>query len=241
MRTLDKVIRREFRLVEGDAFNTSKLQRSEQRIKNLGFFKKIDITTNARQRARQDGHRRQCRGAVDGRVLGRRRLLDHARARSATSAIRERNLLGRGQDLRIGTVIAQRQQQVDLSFTEPYFLDRNLAAGFDLFEINQDNQLIGQYDQFTVGGTLRMGYQITESLRQTLTYTLRQDTHQQRATDRLALHSGSRPARATPRPSARCCSTTSATTASTRAPAISVNSASISPASAATFVTSARC
>jgi outer membrane protein insertion porin family len=85
-------------------------------------------------------------------------------------------LLGRGQDLRIGTVIAQRQQQVDLSFTEPYFLDRNLAAGVDLFEINQDNQLIGQYDQFTVGGTLRMGYQITESLRQTLKYTLRQDT-----------------------------------------------------------------
>jgi outer membrane protein insertion porin family len=91
-------------------------------------------------------------------------------------SIRERNLLGRGQDLRIGTVVAQRQQQVDLSFTEPYFLDRNLAAGVDLFEINQDNQLIGQFDQFTVGGSLRMGYQITEALRQTLKYTLRQDT-----------------------------------------------------------------
>jgi len=49
-------------------------------------------------------------------------------------SIRERNLLGRGQDLRIGTVIAQRQQQVDLSFTEPYFLERNLAAGVDLHE-----------------------------------------------------------------------------------------------------------
>ena len=44
MRTLDKVIRREFQLVEGDAFNTEKMQRSQQRIKNLGFFKKVEVT-----------------------------------------------------------------------------------------------------------------------------------------------------------------------------------------------------
>ncbi len=175
VRTLDKVIRREFRLVEGDAFNTSKLQRSEQRIKNLGFFKKTDITTNPGS-------------APDKTVIGVN-VEEQSTGEFSVGAgystsegvlgdisIRERNLLGRGQDLRIGTVIAQRQQQVDLSFTEPYFLDRNLAAGIDLFEINQDNQLIGQFNQFTVGGSLRMGYQITEALRQTLKYTLRQDT-----------------------------------------------------------------
>jgi len=44
VRTLDKVVRREFQLVEGDAFNTSKMQRSQQRIKNLGFFKKVEVT-----------------------------------------------------------------------------------------------------------------------------------------------------------------------------------------------------
>lgn len=175
VRTLDKVIRREFRLVEGDAFNTSKLQRSEQRIKNLGFFKKTDVTTNPGS-------------APDKTVIGVN-VEEQSTGEFSVGAgystsegvlgdisIRERNLLGRGQDLRIGTVIAQRQQQVDLSFTEPYFLDRNLAAGIDLFEINQDNQLIGQFNQFTVGGSLRMGYQITEALRQTLKYTLRQDT-----------------------------------------------------------------
>ncbi|HKW55107.1 MAG TPA: outer membrane protein assembly factor BamA, partial [Stellaceae bacterium] len=175
VRTLDKVIRREFRLVEGDAFNTSRLQRSEQRIKNLGYFKKTDITTNPGS-------------APDKTVIGVN-VEEQSTGEFSVGAgystsegvlgdisIRERNLLGRGQDLRIGTVIAQRQQQVDLSFTEPYFLDRNLAAGVDLFEINQDNQLIGQFNQFTVGGSLRMGYQITEPLRQTLKYTLRQDT-----------------------------------------------------------------
>jgi outer membrane protein insertion porin family len=175
VRTLDKVIRREFRLVEGDAFNTSRLQRSEQRIKNLGFFKKTDITTNP--------------GSSPDKTVIAANVEEQSTGEFSVGAgfstsegvlgdisIRERNLLGRGQDLRIGTVIAQRQQQVDLSFTEPYFLERNLAAGIDLFEINQDNQLIGQFNQFTVGGSLRMGYQITEPLRQTLKYTLRQDT-----------------------------------------------------------------
>jgi outer membrane protein insertion porin family len=174
VRTLDKVIRREFRLIEGDAFNTSKLQRSEQRIRNLGFFKKVDVTNN--QGSAPDktiigvNVEEQSTGefsvgvgfsTTDG-VLG-------------DVSIRERNLLGRGQDLRVATTVAQLTQEVDISFTEPYFLERNMSAGFDLFEINQDNQNIAQFNQFTLGGSLRVGYQITEALRQTLKYTLRED------------------------------------------------------------------
>jgi outer membrane protein insertion porin family len=93
----------------------------------------------------------------------------------ADIGIRERNLLGRGQDLRIGALVAQRTQQIDLSFTEPYFLDRNLSAGFDLFALVRDNQDIAGFSQQSIGGSLRAGYQITEPLRQTLKYTLRQD------------------------------------------------------------------
>jgi outer membrane protein insertion porin family len=174
VRTLDKVIRREFRLIEGDAFNTSKLQRSEQRIRNLGFFKKVDVTNN--QGSAPDktiigvNVEEQSTGefsvgvgfsTTDG-VLG-------------DVSIRERNLLGRGQDLRVATTVAQLTQEIDISFTEPYFLERNMSAGFDLFEINQDNQNIAQFNQFTLGGSLRVGYQITEALRQTLKYTLRED------------------------------------------------------------------
>src|SRR3546814_7468516 len=47
-------------------------------------------------------------------------------------SIRERNLLGRGQDLKLGFSLSTQRQQADLSFTEPYFLDRELVAGFDL-------------------------------------------------------------------------------------------------------------
>jgi outer membrane protein insertion porin family len=175
VRTLDKVIRREMRLVEGDAFNTSRLQRSEQRIKNLGYFKKVDVTTNP--------------GSSPDKTIIGVNVEEQSTGEFSVGAgfstaegilgdvsIRERNLLGSGQDLRIGATIAQLFQQVDISYTEPYFLDRNLAAGFDLFETLQDNQLIGQFNQFSVGGTLRLGYQINEPMRQTLKYTLRKDT-----------------------------------------------------------------
>jgi outer membrane protein insertion porin family len=181
VRTLDKVIRREFRLVEGDAFNTSRLQRSEQRIKNLGFFKKVDITTNPGS-------------APDKTVIGVN-VEEQSTGEFSVGvgfsttdgvlgdiSIRERNLLGTGQDLRIGTTIAQRTDQVDLSYTDPYFLERNLAAGFDIFLINQNNQEIAEFDQFTIGTTLRVGYQITEPLRQTLKYTVRKDTIENVAT-----------------------------------------------------------
>ena len=174
LRTLDLVVRREFRLVEGDAFNSSKLHRSEQEIKNLDFFEKVNITNvpgsapdktiiNAELEEKSTGEFSVGIGfsTSDGPL--------------ADIGIHERNLLGRGQDLRLDTVVALRDDQVDLSFTEPYFLGRKLAAGFDIFVDNRDNTNFAGFSQFTVGTTLRMGYQITEPLRQTLTYTLRQD------------------------------------------------------------------
>jgi outer membrane protein insertion porin family len=174
LRTLDYVIRREFRLVEGDAFNASKLHRSEQRIKNLDFFEKVNITNVP--------------GSAPDKTVISTELQEKSTGEFSVGVgfstsdgpladigVHERNLLGRGQDLRLDTVVALRTEQLDLSFTEPYFLGRNLAAGFDLFAVNRDNTDIAGFSQFTVGGTLRTGYQITEQLRQTLTYTLRQD------------------------------------------------------------------
>jgi outer membrane protein insertion porin family len=174
LRTLDRVIRREFRLVEGDAFNTTKLQRSQQRIKNLGFFKKVDINNTPGSTPDKTVIKTEVEEQSTGEFsvgVG----FSTTDGPLADISIRERNLLGRGQDLRIGTLVAQRTQQVDLSFTEPYFLDRNLSAGFDLFALTRNNQTFAGFDQFSVGGSLRAGYQITEPLRQTLKYTLRQD------------------------------------------------------------------
>jgi outer membrane protein insertion porin family len=175
VRTLDYVIRREFRLVEGDAFNTSKLRRSQQRIRNLGFFKKVEVNNTPGSAP----DRTVVTVEVEEQSTGELSLgagFSTTEGPLADVGIRERNLLGRGQDLRLGVLFSGRTQQIDLSFTEPYFLDRNLAAGFDLFSIQRDNQVASSFDQFSVGGSLRMGYQITEALRQTLNYTLRSDT-----------------------------------------------------------------
>lgn len=180
VRTLDKVIRREMRLVEGDAFNTNKLQRSKERIKNLGFFKKVETTTA--QGSAPD--KTVVTVEVEEQSTGELSLgagFSTTDGPLADISLRERNFLGRGQDVRIGTVVSFHSQQVDLSFTEPYFLDSNVAAGFDLFEIKTSptaSFFSGEtpvYQQFSYGGSVRAGYQLTENLRQTLKYTARSD------------------------------------------------------------------
>jgi outer membrane protein insertion porin family len=180
VRTLDKVVRREFQLVEGDAFNTTKMQRSQQRIKNLGFFKKVEVT-NAQGSAPD---KTVVTAEVEEQSTGELSLglgFSTTDGPLADINIRERNFLGRGQDLRIGAVVSLRSQQVDLSFTEPYFLDKNIAAGVDIFEVktsptaNFFSGVTPPYQQFSYGGALRAGYQITDNLRQTFKYTARSD------------------------------------------------------------------
>lgn len=174
VRTLDKVIRREFRLVEGDAFNTSRLRRSQQRIRNLGFFKKVEVKNE--QGSAPD--KTVITVEVEEQSTGELSLgagFSTTEGPLADISIRERNLLGRGQDLRAAFLISGRTQQIDLSFTEPYFLDRNIAAGFDVFRIERDNQDQSSFDQLSMGGVLRAGFQVTENLRETARYTLRSD------------------------------------------------------------------
>ena len=180
VRTLDKVIRREMRLVEGDAFNSNKLQRSKDRIKNLGFFKKVE--TNNAQGTAPD--KTVVTVEVEEQSTGELSLgvgFSTTDGPLADISLRERNFLGTGQDMRIGTVVSFRSQQISLSYTDPYFLDSNIAAGVDLFEVKTSptaSFFSGQtpaFQQFSYGGSLRAGYQLTENIRQTLKYTARSD------------------------------------------------------------------
>jgi outer membrane protein insertion porin family len=180
VRTLDKVVRREFQLVEGDAFNTNKMTRSKDRIKNLGFFKKVEVNNSPGSAP----DRTVITTDIEEQSTGELSLglgFSTTDGPLADINVRERNFLGRGQDIRIGTVVSLRSQQIDLSFTEPYFLDKNVAAGIDIFEVKTSptsNFFTGAspvYQQFSYGGALRTGYQITENLRQTWKYTGRSD------------------------------------------------------------------
>jgi outer membrane protein insertion porin family len=171
VRTADEVIRREFELAEGDPFNASRLKKSETNIRNLGFFSKVDIKpiqgSAPDQTVVQAAVTEQSTGEVQ---LGVGYSTSDGPLGDVT--IRERNLLGRGQDLRLSTSLSGVSSQIDLSFTEPYFLGRNLAAGFDLFRTTRDNQSFSSYDETNTGFALRMGYPLSENLRQTLRYRL---------------------------------------------------------------------
>jgi outer membrane protein insertion porin family len=176
VRTLDRVIRREMELVEGDAFNTAKLRQSKEQIRGLGFFEKVEVT-NVPSEVAPD--RTVVQVEVQEQSTGE---LSFGVGWSSSSgalfdaSLRERNLLGRGQDLKLSFSIAERKQEIDLSFTEPYFLNRRLAAGFDLFSTEQDYQDESSYDIAELGGALRMGFRYNQYLRQGFKYTLSQTT-----------------------------------------------------------------
>jgi outer membrane protein insertion porin family len=174
VRTLDKVVRREFRLAEGDPYNASKLRRSQQRIRNLGFFDKVElqpeqggsndkaiINLNVQERSTGEVNFGAGFSTTDGAL--------------ANASIRERNLLGKGQDLRFSIQRSTKGLEADISFTEPYFMGKNLALGFDLFNITRDRESESSYDSDSTGGVLRASYALTENLKHTVKYSIRND------------------------------------------------------------------
>jgi outer membrane protein insertion porin family len=171
LRTKDHVIRREFRLAEGDAYNPLLVDRAKKRLTGLGFFKGVDIKRRP--------------GSTQDRVVLDVDLVEQSTGELSFGAgystaegvigdvsISERNLLGNGQFLRLRLAGSLERMQVDLSFTEPRFLDQNLAAGFDLFhkEIDQTEES-GFYSTRT-GGTARLGFPLSEDLWMQTGYTL---------------------------------------------------------------------
>ena len=171
VRTIDKVIRREMMLVEGDPFSKSKLARSEQRLRNLAYFENVTIKTLP--------------GSAPDKTVIDIQVAEQSTGELSIGAgfstsdgpladlrIRERNLLGKGQDLTFATTIAGKRTEFDASFTEPYFLDRDMSAGVDAFHVTRDLQDESSYDQRRTGGALRMGYPLSEHMRQSWKYRL---------------------------------------------------------------------
>ncbi len=171
VRTKDEVVRREFTLVEGDAFNVSKLRRSRQRIRDLGYFKNVEVNNipgnSSGQTIVQVDVEEQSTGelSIGGGYSTTAGFL-------AEIAIEENNLLGKGQHLRISTQIGQTESSIDLSFTEPYFLDRELSAGYDVFHLSVDNQDVSSSDNSETGFSLRTGYDLAEYWGQSLNFRI---------------------------------------------------------------------
>ena len=169
-RTQDRVVRREFDMAEGDAYNRVLVDRAERRLKNLGFFKNVKITTEP--------------GSAADRVIVNVDVEDQPTGQFSISggfstsdgfiaeaSVEERNFLGRGQFVRLGGTLGQRTQGVNFSFTEPYLLDYRLSGGFDLFWRNSSVSNYQAFSSTSYGGTLRLGVPITEQFAVQLRYT----------------------------------------------------------------------
>ena len=170
-RTKDKVIRREFRIAEGDAFNAATVRQARQRLQDLGYFNSVQA--NPQPGSAPD--RAVIATTVDEKATGELTVgggYSTDAGALLNLGLRERNLIGTGIDASVNGILAQKSSQIDLSITDPYFLDRNLAAGIDLFNIRNNNQTIASYSERRTGGALRLGYEFNEHLRQAWTYTL---------------------------------------------------------------------
>ena len=171
VRTLDKVIRREMLLVEGDPFNKSKLARSERNIRNLNFFESVAF--DVKPGSAPD------RTVIDIAVVEKSTGEISLGAGFSTSdgvigdvGIRERNLLGKGQDLKLSALLGAETTRFDIGFTEPYFLNRDVAAGVNVFKREFRDQDSRRYDLESAGGNVFLNYPLSENWRQTLKYRL---------------------------------------------------------------------
>jgi outer membrane protein insertion porin family len=159
-RTLDKVVRRQFRLVEGDAFNRVLVDRSRTRIRSLGIFKDVEI--------KQSPGSQPDRVNLDVKVTEQSTgQLSLGAGYSSTSSLvgefsyTEQNLFGRGQFLRGSVSVSQISKQFQISFTEPYFLDRPLSAGVDLYKVVTAYQQAA-YQADVTAGQIRFGFPTSE-------------------------------------------------------------------------------
>ena len=175
IRTLDEVIRREFKVAEGDAYSSSKLKRTQKKLNNLGYFSKVDI----QNKPGSAPDRTQLDVAVEEKSTGELSFGAGFSTQDGPlfdAGVTERNFLGRGQELRFKGTFAGKRQQFDVGFTEPYFLDRELSAGVDLYSTTQDFSSESSFDREALGGVLRLGYQLGENTKHTLRYTYEDST-----------------------------------------------------------------
>nr|WP_295468581.1 outer membrane protein assembly factor BamA [Mesorhizobium sp.] len=169
-RTRDYVIRREFDVSEGDAFNQVLIQRAKRRLERLDFFETVNIATAPGSEPDQvilvvdlveksTGEFSVGGGYTTGENAGF----------SVEGSVSERNFLGRGQFIRISAGGGKDTRNYALSFTEPYFLGRRIAAGFDVY---RQTQKYTNYESATSGATVRFGLPITQNLTTQLAYNL---------------------------------------------------------------------
>ena len=177
--TQDKVIRREFRLAEGDAFNSLAVKRTTNRINGLGYFQ-------------ENFEVEQVDGSAPDRIVLQANVQEQATGQLTLSAgfsslesfifqgsIQQRNFRGRGQTVGLSANYSRYSRSGSISFTEPYLFDKNISAGIDIYRRDYNNGYFNRqsatYEQATTGMQLRLGVPLTEYTSLLGTYTINYD------------------------------------------------------------------
>ncbi|MCK1669124.1 outer membrane protein assembly factor BamA [Bradyrhizobium sp. 153] len=172
-RTRDYVIRREFDISEGDAYNRALVDRAERRLKNLDYFKSVKIATEPGSSSDRvilvvDMEEKS---TGDFSISGGYSTTDGALAEVSVS---ERNLLGRGLFAKAAVTYGQYARGYSLSFVEPYLLDYRVALGLDLYQRQQLSNSYISYGTKTLGFSPRLGFSLREDLSLQLRYSIYQ-------------------------------------------------------------------
>lgn len=179
--TQDKVIRREFRLAEGDAFNSLQVKRSTNRIKSLGYFQeKFEVE----QKPGSAEDRVALEANVEEKPTGELQLsagFSSLESFIFQASIQQRNFRGRGQTIGLSGSYSRYSKSIETSFVEPYLFDKNVSLGVDIYrrDYNSFNYLNSNrntlYNQSTTGFQVRAGVPLTEYLTVVARYTLNYD------------------------------------------------------------------
>lgn len=179
--TQDKVVRREFRLAEGDAFNSVQVKRSTNRIKSLGYFQeKFEVE----QKPGSAEDRILLEANVEEKPTGELQLsagFSSLESFIFQASIRQRNFRGRGQTVGLSGSISRYSKSVEASFVEPYLFDKNVSLGVNIYrrDFNSFNYYNTNrnttYEQSTTGFSVRAGVPLTEYLTAVGSYTLNYD------------------------------------------------------------------
>lgn len=179
--TQDKVIRREFRLSEGDAFNSFQVKRSSNRITSLGYFQdKFEIE----QKPGSAPDRIILEANVEEKPTGELQLsagYSSIEKLIFQGSIQQRNFRGRGQTLGLSGSFSRYAKSAQVSFTDPYVFDKNISLGVDIYRRDYDsfnfdgNNRNTTYEQSTTGFQVRAGVPLTEYLTGIVRYTLSRD------------------------------------------------------------------
>ncbi|MBF0188998.1 MAG: outer membrane protein assembly factor BamA, partial [Magnetococcales bacterium] len=170
-RTRDEVIRREVQLVEGDRFSPTKIRTTEKRLKGLQYFEKVDLITPERP---DKNDRINIDIDVAEKPTGSFTMgLGYSSVDNliGSASISQNNFLGKGQRLSLSVNSSSSSTQYDLSFTEPYFLDKNIMAGFDIYNKELERESTA-FKQNTWGGNLRLGFPISEFFRNDMMFSM---------------------------------------------------------------------